>query len=372
MSGNDRKTVMIEFSKPDKFKVLSGNAIRVSHYRKARNFKELIGLIRVAEQKMTDHGVTDILDRISMLRGIYYGTPWSMDFLKEKSTTRNNGFQIFTASMMPADPRPALGQELFAALQNSAEVKDGSRSLDVGHTIIGLQARASFTSRSVPLPTGGTGLETSTWLGDIGGGAGMLAYKRISNPKMRAKTLFTNEHDYGASVNLEGDVAGYLIASETPPFTGPCDLAFKNKPSLADALTAYLDAGSDLWKNRAGYFLSMNSATFDASGAITNKDAVMKSIAGKIEIFAVPYITVRLKDNHALTSNIIFSILRHVPGIATEISKIFVEALLDNHKHKGSTIVGTSDPNPSDPAHTKADNSVIDKIFDTIDGLFKN
>ena len=166
-------------------------------FTKASSFQTLISLVSAAEARLTANGITTPKEQIHALRGIYYGTTWSMDYAKaqggkgEKSATRNEGFQRFTrpseepALTVPVDVRPMLDCGLFEALRDSPEVTDpGGRHVDVGHLVIGLDARfdpafkneAIFKASVGPItkdvPMGGTGLECVTWLGDLGGGAG--------------------------------------------------------------------------------------------------------------------------------------------------------------------------------------------------------
>lgn len=81
--------------------------------------------------------------------------------------------------------------KLFEALYQSPEITDSARKMiDFGHLIIGLDARRSYISRN-------TSSTRRNWVGkcnmggDIGGGVGMLAYRRTSDPKTRAKDLKT-------------------------------------------------------------------------------------------------------------------------------------------------------------------------------------
>ncbi len=109
-----------------------------------------------------------------------------------KWNLRNKMFQNYTYSFEPDDPRSLIGNDLYQFLLSSAEVKEAnSKGIDFGHLMIGLDARNSYLARETayPLHGGGTGLEIVTWLGDLGGGAGMLAIKRILNPSYRAIKL---------------------------------------------------------------------------------------------------------------------------------------------------------------------------------------
>ena len=230
-------------------------------FAKASSFQSLISLVSAAEARLTANGITTPKEQIHALRGIYYGTTWSMDYAKaqggkgEKSATRNEGFQRFTrpseepALTVPVDVRPMLDCGLFEALRDSPEVTDQSgRHVDVGHLVIGLDARfdpafkdeAVFKASVGPItkdvPMGGTGLECVTWLGDLGGGAASLAIKRVGAPATSASAVFAGS-DYGGSINLEGDVAAFVVAGGGAALVAP---TFAPGTRMSDALAAYL------------------------------------------------------------------------------------------------------------------------------------
>lgn len=217
-------------------------------HAKASSFAALISLIELAEARLNAAG-QDTDGVIHMLRGIFYGTKWSMDNDVESSGMRNTAFQIYTAQTAPDDPRPIIGKSLFTALKASAEVKDPSgKHNDVGHMLIGLDSR-SWTASKVHIPSqGGTGQAINTWLGDLGGGAGMLAMKRGLDGKSTKKAIdhFTGS-DYGGVVNLEGDIAGVVGVQIAPG------------QKLADALRAYLlppkEDTTARWNHRAQLML---------------------------------------------------------------------------------------------------------------------
>src|SRR6266508_3198862 len=154
----------------------------------ATTFLGIVDLIRKAEDALIRKaGQTNPLDRACTLRGIYYGTDWSLDYKVESkrneagARVRNIGFLAYTGGNMPADPRPALGSSLFNDLQGSQSIHDRGRGIDIGHVLIGLETRASQKMREVQLAgQGGTGIEVVTWLGDLGGGAASLSRRRAS------------------------------------------------------------------------------------------------------------------------------------------------------------------------------------------------
>jgi hypothetical protein len=131
-------------------------------------FQELVDLVREAEDSLIKHGRTSLHSRLIALRGIYYGTDWSMDFNQSYGTaTRNTGFNLYLCGTVPFDPRPILGTTLFEKLYSSPEVINGSLGVDWGHIIIGLEARFQACSREVNfLFHLSKGLEITTWIGD--------------------------------------------------------------------------------------------------------------------------------------------------------------------------------------------------------------
>jgi hypothetical protein len=323
-----------------------------TRYAKATSFQDLINLVRAAETALSAAGITTPKDQIHAIRGIYYGTLWSLDYSVEKSPTRNEGFQRFTrpsqdpAKSVPPDIRTALDCGLFDALRDSQDLVDPSgRQVDFGHLIIGLDARAdpAFASNvkypvkalvtSIDIDLGGTGTELVTWLGDLGGGAASLASKRVAVPATSASTVFTGS-DYGGSINLEGDVAGSVVATGgTSAVTQPNIPAGKR---LSDVLQDYLSpaAPSAGWKDRATSFLTMNGGTFDASGALTNRAALIAKFAPKIQDFACNYLASRVKDKH-ITLAVAKAAADHVIPASQEVAAAFVDALDDSHKSGG-------------------------------------
>jgi hypothetical protein len=331
-------------------------------FTKAGSFKDLIALVRAAETKLTAKGITTTKDQIHALRGIFYGTAWSLDYSVEKSTTRNEGFQRFTrpsedpAKTVPPDVRTALDCGLFKALQDSQDIVDpGGRQVDFGHLIIGLDARndPALTKEvsypvdvgplSINIGLGGTGTELVTWLGDLGGGAASLAAKRVDVPATNASTVFTGS-DYGGSINLEGDVAASVVATgSSSAVTAPVIAAGK---SLSDALEDYLaPAGPGAaWNNRATTFLTMNGAKFDASNTLTNRAALVTAFSKKIQEFACNYLASRVKDSHLTYAKAKAASL-HVPPSSEEVAAAFVDALDDSHK-TGAKVNATRFPAP--------------------------
>jgi hypothetical protein len=303
----------------------------------AHSFPSLVHLIRAAEDALIAGGYYDMNQRLKILRGIYYGTTWSMDFKQEKSEIRNAGFDVYTASISrPVDPQPILGQSLFLALRASAEVTDGGRKVDVGHLFIGMESRTSVVSRAMPLPQhgGGTGLESVTWLGDIGGGTGMLAMRRAEGAPSKAKSLVYNAsgNDYGAQVNLEGDIGAYLVSSNKSAADKPSDVQVGKYSYLADAIADYLMPNiqgktSDTWGTRAKLFAQMLGAEFDAADNIRNEPTMSKAITSKLRAFGDNYAFARLMSHNSLTPDKSLKTSKNLGGAAAEVATIFIDIL---------------------------------------------
>jgi hypothetical protein len=305
----------------------------------AVNFEDLFTTVKQAEQKLIDSGHSSIADRIKILRGIYYGTTWSMDFGQEGSAWRNSGFNsyLYTPGSPPLDPRTILGDELFNKLKNSPEVKSGNKGVDFGHIMIGLESRLSYLSseRNFPLHEA-TGLEIVTWIGDLGGGAGMLAHQRCTDPNIRAKSKFTNENNFGGWLNIEGDIAAYLVAKDKNTVFSPPDVKLKDNEFIADALKDYLinDKGGD-WTNRVSIFKKMIGGDVDDT-KLTNY------LANKIEDFAENYLIIRKTSNPSVN---LHEASAHLKGAAKEVAEIFVNIL--NQPCSDRISVSGKDPNPT-------------------------
>jgi hypothetical protein len=354
-------------------------------YTPAANFTELITLVKAAETKLKAAG-QDVNTRIKTLRGIYYGTKWSMDYGVEHSTVRNTGFTYFlygssalmtggnlwqkvagdpakaepAAEFVPMNPQTLLGTKLFTALRESPEVTDADgRKVDVGHLIIGLEARLAKGGQEKqeltdprtwmslsPLAMGGTGLELTTWVGDLGAGTGKLAQARVSNPSAAAKpTAFGDLHSFGAEVNLEGDLAAFLVGLPAQSTT-PYGLALSETTGVAGAIQSYLAPSGSEWTARGKRFLSLYGGVFDATNNLTNRAAVQQTFAAKLQKFAVFYKETRLKDeaNAKQSTNQLTAeqtaridaqmklIADKIPAAATDVASLFIDALLASTK----------------------------------------
>src|SRR5262245_35328289 len=103
---------------------------------KAANFADVVALLSKAESLLIKAGQSDVEERLKTLRGVYYGTTWSLDYDVESKRSvpgaliRNAGFVTYTGGHTPADPRPAFsGTTVLRDLKASQSVKDGARSV---------------------------------------------------------------------------------------------------------------------------------------------------------------------------------------------------------------------------------------------------
>jgi hypothetical protein len=246
------------------------------------SFAEYITLIGRADDRLIKHGVTDPETRIHILASIYYGAEWSRDFQVEHSSVRNESFGQFVGRPFSelANPRSTIGPGLFRQLQAAQDVQ----GVDMGHMLIGLDARMRAVSREQNFPGLQTsGLEIVTWVGDLGAAAARCAFDEAGG-RADVETYFRGT-DYGASSNLEGDIAAYLVGSN-----GAISLGQPTFPGgkVASALAAYFQSPT-AWRNRKARFQQL------ASGGTTTSRGIF---ARKIRSFAQVYYHTRIAKDH--------------------------------------------------------------------------
>ncbi len=322
----------------------------------ATNFQDLVNTIRQAEDSLIVHGFNKIEQRIQILRGIYYGTNWSMDRLQTYgSDLRNAGFKLYLCNPVdPINPENILGSTLFLKLRCKPEIKHGNHWVDWGHIIIGLEARLKWCSREIdiPLPPHETsGLEITTWIGDIGGGAGMLAYKRISNPNKRAIDMFNDPNDFGGAFNIEGNMAAYLIGRNTTTIDQAPNLFISDEQYIADAVQAYLlpqptNQGSEYYM-RGRTFLKMLGGELDGAGNLVNEHPLAKRLSKKVQDFAEYYI-VNLSTSNSVNFQ---EVSKHLQGASLEMTYLFINALkmVGNNPNSNAHPEVSFNPNPTPP-----------------------
>lgn len=344
--------------------VTEGKQCTCSKSKPAGNFEELVDLVKKSEEVLAGNHWDEIGDRISIIRGIYYGTEWSLDYQNEKSSARNFAFNEYTNSNVVADARKELkcstdcNAHLFDSLYNSYEVFDNDyKAVDFGHLIIGLDSRRSWRAVNVTIPTqGGTGLELNTWVGDLGGGTGKLAKDRVENPNKRAKEMFqVYGHSYGSMVNLEGDVAAYVVGVNLKDESDISDVA-ENYETIHEALQDYFE---NKWDKRAYYFLKMLEGEFDGT-ELTNKGDVLGYCAFAIEDFAYWYSGIRYGLEDMVAS------AYHYRPVSFEMAIIFIDGLLHTMENPNDMITCRTDPDPLPEELSSAE-----KIEEMIDSIFE-
>lgn len=300
-----------------------------------KSFAGVVTLLRKAEDALIKKAKqTDPNTRVSTLRGIYYGTEWSLDYKVERKRSeagariRNLGFLTYTGGNLPADPRPAMGQTLVDDLQGSQSIHDGGYGIDVGHVLIGLETRTSDTLRTKKFPgQGGTGLEIVTWLGDLGGGAASLARKRVKAPQTSVSVIFNNSSsDYGVMDNLEGDLGGYLVACGKTP----AGLTSFGNGTIADAVASYapLSKAKAEWSTRAMRFTSALGGRVQPPATLTNPLDLVRHLTGKLYEFAVWYAATRWIPSGELLGKDAELACQHMKTAAGEVAITFVQTLM--------------------------------------------
>lgn len=323
------------------------NLAAMPQIRPIKPLTEVLPLMREAAARLAFAG-QDLPARIRTFRGIYYGTRHSLDFEKRHSGLRNFGFNVYLQSRPPADPSHLLGAALLRSLKDSAEVSHEGRIIDLGHVFVGLEARCKRRVRRIPLPIhGGTGLELATWLGDLGGAAGLLAIRRMDAPDTRAADLLFSPKQYDLTANLEGDMAGYLVARDPkagPRVTAPDGGAFSTVPEAIESYAAKGPVDSD-WNNRCGIFVQMIGGLVAPSG-IGNRQALTRRIQAQTTAFASCYVVYRLRQLKMLSKAALKSAGRHVAGASNELGLIFVDLLHRGIAPGGGPLGPVYDPDP--------------------------
>lgn len=323
----------------------------------AKKFKELVELVKQAEDVLIENGYDDMDDRIGIIRGIYYGTTWSLDWENEQSTARNTAFNVpYTGSLTPPDAREALKcskncvADLYNSLYDTYEVFDNPyKAVDFGHLIIGMHARTSLRARSLPIPTqGGSGLEITTWVGDLGGGVGNLSLKRVKTPTKRAVTLFPrgkNFHSYGAMVNLEGDIAAYVVGMDKNK-ESKIDNPTNNFKTIHEALKDFFE---DKWNKRALYFLKMLGGKFESDNSLKNRDELIEYCANAFSSFAYWYMGLRMPEQGMGGVDEFAEASNHFVPVSKEVASIFIDGLIHVVDKPQDMITRRTNPDPLPP-----------------------
>jgi hypothetical protein len=254
--------------------------------------KEYVDLVGQAEEDLRACGKVADADRLHVLGGIYFGTPWSRDYDVEKSIARNAGFQLFLARPYGPgdDPRPCLRPGLFDALKRNPDVG----GVDLGRVLIGLDARMRLASRAIEFSdTKSTGLEITTWVGDLGGATARLALDRVLAAKTPALKYFAGT-DCGIPPNLEGDVSAYCVGADAAPAVGKPDFPSASPTPIRDVLEQFFVSGTRgatpaAWASRCRKFLQVLGGTFAGTG-LTNAPPTRALMANKFAAYGRRYL----------------------------------------------------------------------------------
>jgi hypothetical protein len=308
-----------------------------------------VGCLHLAAERLVRKGL-DYEARVRLFRGIYYGTTHSLDFEKRRSGLRNLGFNLYLGGWPPADPTPVVGADLVRTLKDASEITHAGRRVDLGHIFVGLEARCRRLTRRLNLPAqGGTGLELATWIGDLGGAAGLLAIARMDAPATRARDLLFSPLTYDLSANLEGDIAAYLVARRPGNPVGPTPPDPAAFPTIPDALQHYFLGPNPDWPNRHRLFLRMIGGKVTGD-RILDKDRLTRAVSSKALAFASFYLVYRLRHLRPLSQTGVREAARHVRGSAAELARIFVETLEQGLAGSSGSPGPCADPDPTPPA----------------------
>ncbi len=238
--------------------------------------------------------------------------------------------------------------------------------------LIGLETRLSYVTQTINIPFfGGTPLEIVTWLGDLGGGAACLAYKRSKNPNTNVRVIFDNKKsDYGASINLEGDVCAYVIGSAKGVLSEPnFPRSSKESPVLPNLFSQYLE---NQWDKRCKYFLEMIGGEISpANTNVKNKEELITKVKDKTEAFATLYFVQRFVFAHAkkMSKKTIEEGCKHLKGASNEVAKVFVEALIRSLRDGTKPIAGSSPYPPPTPPEKRCNIELLHQTAESLRDL---
>jgi hypothetical protein len=179
----------------------------------------------------------------------------------------------------------------------------------------------------------------------------MLSIHRTTDPKRRAKTVF-GKSDFGAAVNLEGDIAGFLVLRDTSK-TAASGLDLSRHSLLSVAIQEYLNPADphSEWNSRCKVFLTLLGGTFTGN-TLTNRSAMETNLQSKIKDFGRIYMINRLRQSGKLSAKTLADSSRHLNGAATEVTKIFLDIMTSCAAGTITELTPVSDPNPSPPDNT--------------------
>ncbi len=306
----------------------------------------ILPLLGLAARRMMLKGL-DFRSRLKVLRGLYYGAQHSLDYEKRRSRLRNLGFNLYLRTSAPPDPAPLIGADLARMLKTNPEVQVGNRALDLGHVLVGLEARSKVLVRRFAfLAQGGTGLELATWVGDLGGAAGLLAVGRMDDPDTRAVELLFSPRTYDLRANLEGALAAYLVARDPTRPDAPSEPRTGPASTLEQALQNYLRGPGSDWSQRYRLFAAMIGGRPDPRG-LSNPLELRQKVFRKTLAFTSLYTVYRLRALGRLDRANLNQAARHVHGAAAELSTLFVNLLDRGIRCRHGEFPRLDDPPPS-------------------------
>ena len=151
----------------------------------------------------------------------------------------------------------------------------------------------------------------------------MLSIRRVSNPRIRAITMFRGS-SFGGQVNLEGDIGGFLVGRNEE--VNPSGVLIGENDTIADVLSIYLPLNdkniSAEWLNRSYNFIKILGAEFDIEKNLLNREEVEENIAQKIQKFGEWYMVNRLRQKGMGSIDILISASAHLVGTSKEITSI--------------------------------------------------
>lgn len=296
--------------------------------KNTRTLSNLTLLLHEAADRLRRHGLGPY-QRIRILRGLYYGTPHSLDFERRGSRLRNLGFNFYLLASPPSDPTPLVGAPLACALKDSAVVWHQDRWIDAGHILVGMEARTRLgASRLALWGQGGTGLELCTWLGDLGGAAGLLVLQRLEDPSTRAVPMLFSEQTYDLRANLEGDVGGYLVARNPAAVDSVSIQQASRFVSVAQSLEEYALGSKADWANRWALFTrQLGAASEPQTDWQLRRQKLLARVWRQTRKFASHYLLYRLHHLERLSRATWIEALRHLDGAAAELSELFLVVL---------------------------------------------
>ncbi|MBK6901543.1 MAG: hypothetical protein IPH04_01680 [Saprospirales bacterium] len=196
-------------------------------------------------------------------------------------------------------------------------------------------------------------MEITTWIGDIGGGAGMLAFRRVNNPNKRAIDMFSGSSNFGGWINLEGDIAAYVVGRDVDYFDSTPSVDLDNDDYIAEIVESYLlpqaPEGSD-WNLRSELFLKMLGGNIN-NGQLTNEQNLVNELSSEVEDFAEKYVinmaSSKNSDSNPSNDVNLYETSKHLKGASKEVTEIFVHTLKNAINNPNQRVQAQGfDPNP--------------------------